>query len=136
MPRNLPPPAALTSATAIPAVRCPLWQQFGQTLGLMRENHAVHVEELHIVGMVTHRRLVGGSGRRVGTVRWAAAREGRTVGPGRAVHAVDGWLPSSMTCSRCGQVMDTMVTTTALLLARPPAGHGRRDTPVTHLFPV
>jgi hypothetical protein len=52
------------------------------------------------------------------------------------VHAVDGWLPSSMTCSRCGQVMDTMVTTTALLLARPPAGHGRRDTPVTHLFPV
>lgn len=75
-----------------------------QTLGLIRENQAVYVEDLHIAGMVHNRRLA----RAIHDAAWAqfvrllkekAERYGRTV------HTVSRWLPSTKTCSSCGHVM-------------------------------
>jgi putative transposase len=78
-----------------------------QALILMRENQAVYVEDLNIVGMVTNRRLA----RAISDAGWAqfirllhekAERYGRTV------RAVSRWPPSSKTCSSCGHLMDAM----------------------------
>lgn len=78
-----------------------------QALRLVRENQAVHVEGLNIVGMVANRRLArtisdAGWAQFVRLLRMKAERYGRTV------HAVSRWLPSSKACSNCAHVMDTM----------------------------
>jgi putative transposase len=78
-----------------------------QALNLVRENQAVHVEDLNIAGMVSNRRLA----RAIHDAGWAqfvrlidekAERYGRTL------RKVSRWLPSSKTCSSCGHVMDAM----------------------------
>jgi putative transposase len=78
-----------------------------QALALVRENQALYVEDLNIVGMVRSRRLAraihdAGWGQFVQLLREKAERFGRTL------HAVDRWLPSSKTCSTCGHVMNDM----------------------------
>lgn len=78
-----------------------------QALRLVRDNQAVHVEDLNTAGMVRNRRLA----RAIHDAGWAqfvrllhekAARYGRTV------HTVSRWLPSSKTCSACGHVLGAM----------------------------
>lgn len=64
-----------------------------QALGLVRENQAVHVEDLNVAGMVRNRKL---------------ARAKKAVRFGRIVHKVSRWLPSSRTCSDCGHVVGEM----------------------------
>jgi len=78
-----------------------------QALWLVRENQALYVEDLNIVGMVQNRRLAraihdAGWRQFVRLVQEKAERFGRTV------VTVSRWLPSSKTCSACGHVMDTM----------------------------
>lgn len=78
-----------------------------QALIVIRENQAVYVEDLNIVGMVANRRLAraisdAGWAQFVRLLREKAERHGRTV------HAVSRWLPSSKTCSGCGHLMDAM----------------------------
>jgi putative transposase len=78
-----------------------------QALALVRDNQAVHVEDLNIVGMVRNRRLAraisdAGWGQFVRLLEEKAERHGRTV------LKVSRWLPSSKVCSACGHVMDAM----------------------------
>ncbi|WP_282106350.1 MULTISPECIES: transposase [unclassified Crossiella] len=78
-----------------------------QALTLVRENQAVYVEDLNIVGMVRNRRLAraihdAGWAQFVRLIQETAQRHGRTV------HTVDRWYPSSKKCSACGHVMDVM----------------------------
>ncbi|MFI7673809.1 RNA-guided endonuclease InsQ/TnpB family protein [Actinophytocola sp. NPDC049390] len=78
-----------------------------QALILVRENQAVHVEDLNIQGMVGNRRLA----RAISDAGWAQLvrlLEEKAKRFGRAVHKVSRWLPSSKTCSGCGHVMDAM----------------------------
>ncbi|MCK2243887.1 MULTISPECIES: transposase [unclassified Crossiella] len=74
-----------------------------QALELVRDNQAIHVESLNIVGMVGNRWLArsildAGWGQFVRLLREKAVKYGRTV------HQVSRWFPSSKTCSGCGQV--------------------------------
>ncbi|QUQ68974.1 transposase [Kutzneria sp. CA-103260] len=76
-------------------------------LTLVRENQAVHVEDLNITGMVRNRRLA----RAISDAGWAQfvrLIEEKAERHGRTVHKVSRWLPSSKTCSACGYVMDGM----------------------------
>jgi putative transposase len=87
--------------------RAPRDYHHKQALALVRENQAVYVEDLGVVGMVRNRRLAraisdAGWGQFVRLLEEKAERYGRTV------HTVSRWLPSSKTCSVCGHVMDTM----------------------------
>ncbi len=78
-----------------------------QALTLVRDNQAIHVEDLNITGMVGNRRLA----RAISDAGWAqfirllhekAERYSRTVAK------VSRWLPSSKTCSSCGHGMKLM----------------------------
>jgi putative transposase len=78
-----------------------------QALGLIRENQAIYVEDLNIVGMVRNHRLAraisdAGWGQFVRLIEEKAERCGRTVAK------VSRWLPSSKTCSACGRVLDAL----------------------------
>lgn len=78
-----------------------------QALTLVRDNQAVHVEDLNITGMVRNRRLAraihdAGWAQLVRLIEEKAERHGRTV------HKVSRWLPSSKTCSACGHAMAEM----------------------------
>jgi putative transposase len=78
-----------------------------QALNLVRENQAVYVEDLNIVGMVRNRRLA----RAIHDAGWAQfvrLIEEKAEKYGRTVHKVNRWLPSSKTCSTCGHVMAEM----------------------------
>ncbi|GAB1513066.1 RNA-guided endonuclease InsQ/TnpB family protein [Actinophytocola sp. KF-1] len=78
-----------------------------QALILIRENQAVHVEDLNIGGMVRNHRLA----RAISDAGWAQLvrlLEEKAERYGRTVHRVSRWLPSSRTCSACGHVMDVM----------------------------
>jgi putative transposase len=78
-----------------------------QALRLVRENQAVHVEDLNIAGMVRNRRLA----RAIHDAGWAQfvrLLQEKAARYGRAVHTVSRWLPSSKTCSGCGHVVDQM----------------------------
>jgi putative transposase len=79
--------------------------QHKQALSLVRDNQAVHVEDLNIAGMVRNHRLAraisdAGWGQFVTLLEEKAERYGRTV------VKVSRWLPSSKMCSECGQVLD------------------------------
>lgn len=76
-------------------------------LTLVRENQAVYVEDLNILGMVRNRRLAraisdAGWGQFVRLVEEKAERYGR------AVVKVSRWFPSSKTCSKCAHVVEAM----------------------------
>jgi len=78
-----------------------------QTLALIRDNQAVHVEDLNITAMVRNRRLAkaihdAGWAQFVRLLQEKAERHNRTV------TRVSRWLPSSKTCSVCGHVMAAM----------------------------
>lgn len=78
-----------------------------QALALVRENQALHVEDLNIVGMIRNRRLA----RAIHDVGWGQfvrllAEKAERYG--RIMHTVDRWFPSSKICSDCGHVMDEM----------------------------
>jgi putative transposase len=78
-----------------------------QALALVRENQVIHVEDLHIVGMVANRRLArsisdAGLGQFARIISEKAKRYGRTV------NAVSQWLASSKTCSACGHQLDEL----------------------------
>ena len=78
-----------------------------QALMLIRENQAVYVEDLNIMGMVRNRRLA----RAVSDSGWAQfvrLLEEKAERYDRAIHRVSRWLPSSKTCSSCGHVMNAM----------------------------
>jgi len=78
-----------------------------QALTLVRENPAVHVEDLNVAGMVRNRSLAravsdAGFGQFVRLLEEKAKRLGRTV------HRIDRWFPSSKLCSACGAVVDEL----------------------------
>ena len=78
-----------------------------QALAVVRENQAVHVEDLNIVGMVRNRRLA----RAIHDAGWAQfvrLLEEKAQRYGRTIHKVSRWLPSSKTCSMCGVVQAEM----------------------------
>ena len=78
-----------------------------QALRLVRDNQAVNVEDLNIVGMVRNRRLA----RAISDAGWAQfvrLIEEKAERHGRTVVKVSRWLPSSKTCSGCGYVRDSM----------------------------
>jgi len=78
-----------------------------QALALVRDNQVIHVEDLHVAGMVRNRRL----SRSISDAGWGqfvriiAAKADRY---GRSVHQVSRWLASSRTCSSCGHLLDEL----------------------------
>lgn len=78
-----------------------------QALRLIRENQAVHVEDLNIAGMVRNRRLA----RAVHDAGWAQfirLIEEKAKKYGRTVVKVSRWSPTSKTCSDCGYIAGDM----------------------------
>ncbi|HWE90726.1 MAG TPA: RNA-guided endonuclease TnpB family protein [Pseudonocardiaceae bacterium] len=78
-----------------------------QALRLVRDNQAVHVEDLNIAGMIKNRGLA----RAIADAGWAQfvrLIQEKAQKYGRTVHKVSRWLPSSKTCSTCGHLMDQM----------------------------
>jgi putative transposase len=78
-----------------------------QALPLVRDNQAVHVEDLNVAGMLGNRRLA----RAIQDAGWAQfvrLIEEKARKYGRIVHRVSRWLPSSKTCSGCGHVVGEM----------------------------
>ncbi len=74
---------------------------------LVRDNQTIVIEDLNVVGMVGNHRLA----RAIHDASWSAFRsmlEYKAAGYGRTVIAVSRWLPSSKTCSGCGQVKAEM----------------------------
>jgi putative transposase len=74
---------------------------------LVRDNQTIVIEDLNIAGMVGNHSLA----RAIHDASWAAFRamlEYKATGHGRTVIAVSRWLPSSKTCSGCGQVKAVM----------------------------
>jgi IS605 OrfB family transposase len=74
---------------------------------LVRDNQVIHVEDLHIAGMVRNRRLAraisdAGWGQFVQIIAQKADRYGRTL------RRVSRWLASSKTCSFCGHRLDEL----------------------------
>ena len=81
--------------------------QHKQALDLVRENQAIHIEDLNITGMVANRRLA----RAIHDAGWAQFLrliEEKASQYGRSVQKVSRWLPSSKTCSACGQRVEFM----------------------------
>lgn len=78
-----------------------------QARTLVRENQAVHVENLHVAGMVRNRKLA----RAIADAGWGQfvrLLEEKAEHYGRVVVKVDRWFPSSKTCADCGAVQDAM----------------------------
>jgi putative transposase len=74
---------------------------------LVRENQTIVVEDLAVANMLRNRCLA----RAISDASWSEFRsmlEYKAAWHGRAVIAVDRWLPSSKTCSDCGQVRASM----------------------------
>jgi putative transposase len=75
-----------------------------QALALVRDSQVIHVEDLHVAGMIKNRRL----GRAISDAGWAQFVRiiaHKCEKYGRTQHRVSRWLPSSKTCSGCGYVM-------------------------------
>ncbi|WP_370943040.1 RNA-guided endonuclease InsQ/TnpB family protein [Amycolatopsis sp. cg5] len=78
-----------------------------QALTLIRENQAVHVEDLNVAGMLRNRRLA----RAISDVAWAQfvqLLEEKASCYGRTVTKVSRWFPSSKICSSCGYLMQDL----------------------------
>jgi len=81
--------------------------QHKQALASVRDNQAVYVEDLNIIGMVRNHRLA----RAIHDAGWSQfvrLIEEKAEYHGRTVLKVSRWLPSSKTCSGCGHVADAM----------------------------
>ena len=78
-----------------------------QALTLVRENQVIHVEDLHIVGMVRNRRLARGIAD-AGWGQFVRIIAEKADHYGRSVHQVSRWLASSKTCSACGRQLDEL----------------------------
>jgi putative transposase len=77
------------------------------TTRLVRENQTIVIEDLAVANMVRNRFLA----RAISDASWSEFRsmlEYKAEWYGRAVIVVDRWLPSSKTCSDCGQVKVSM----------------------------
>ncbi|HEV3358624.1 MAG TPA: transposase [Pseudonocardiaceae bacterium] len=77
------------------------------TSRLVRENQTIVIENLAVANMLRNHTLA----RAISDASWAAFRsmlDYKARWYGRTVIAVDRWLPSSKTCSACGQVKDSM----------------------------
>lgn len=69
---------------------------------LVRENQAIAIEDLHTKGMMKNRKLA----RAIGEQGWRQFRdmlEYKCEWSGRKLEIVSRWLPSSKTCSHCGE---------------------------------
>jgi putative transposase len=78
-----------------------------QALALVRDNQVIHVEDLHIAGMVRNRRLA----RAISDAGWAQfvrIMAEKTDRYGRSMNQVSRWLASSKTCSTCGHRLDEL----------------------------
>ena len=74
---------------------------------LVRDNQTIVIEDLAVANMVRNHSLA----RAIHDASWSALRsmlEYKADSCGRTVIVVDRWLPSSKTCSRCGQVKAAM----------------------------
>jgi putative transposase len=74
---------------------------------LARENQTIVIEDLAVANMLRNHNLA----RAISDASWSAFRsmlEYKAHGHGRSVIVVDRWLPSTKTCSGCGQVKDSM----------------------------
>jgi putative transposase len=74
---------------------------------LVRDNQTIVIEDLNVAGMVGNHSLA----RAIHDASWSAFRsmlEYKAAGCGRTVIAVSRWLPSTKTCSGCGQVKAAM----------------------------
>jgi putative transposase len=74
---------------------------------LVRENQTIVVEDLAVANMIRNRSLA----RAISDASWSQFRamlEYKAEWRGRTVIAVDRWLPSSKTCSKCGRVKASM----------------------------
>ncbi|SDJ45854.1 putative transposase [Actinokineospora alba] len=78
-----------------------------QALALIRDNQAVHVEDLNVAGMVRNRRLAKAI-HDAGWAQFVRLLQEKAERHGRAVVKVSRWLPSSKTCSACGHVRDDL----------------------------
>ncbi|MGO1051921.1 RNA-guided endonuclease InsQ/TnpB family protein [Crossiella sp. CA198] len=76
-------------------------------LTLVRDNQAVHLENLNIAGMVRNRRLAKAI-HDAGWAQFVRLIEEKAERYGRTVHKVSRWPPSSKACSACGHVMGEM----------------------------
>jgi putative transposase len=73
----------------------------------VRDNQTIVIEDLNIAGMVGNHCLA----RAIHNASWSAFRsmvQYKASAYGRTVIAVSRWLPSSKTCSGCGQVKTAM----------------------------
>jgi putative transposase len=78
-----------------------------QALAMVRDNQVIHVEDLHIAGMVRNRRL----SRAISDAGWGQFVRiiiEKADHYGRSVHQVSRWLASSKTCSACGHRFDEL----------------------------
>jgi putative transposase len=74
---------------------------------LVRENQTIVIEDLTVANMLRNHTLA----RAISDASWSTLRsmlEYKAHWYGRRVIVVDRWLPSSKTCSACGQVKDSM----------------------------
>jgi putative transposase len=74
---------------------------------LVRDNQTIVIEDLNVAGMLGNHTLA----RAIHDASWSAFRsmlEYKAAGYGRTVIAVSRWLPSTKTCSGCGQVKAAM----------------------------
>ena len=71
-------------------------------LQLIRENQAVHVEDLSIVGMARTR--LGKSVHYAAWGQFVRLLEEKAIRYGRSISRVDRWFPSTRLCSACGLV--------------------------------
>ncbi|MFY1653530.1 RNA-guided endonuclease InsQ/TnpB family protein [Solwaraspora sp. WMMB762] len=99
------------------------WQHKLSTT-IIRENQAVYVEDLCVVGLGRTRLAKSvhdaGWSSFVGMLEYKAARYGRTFG------RVDRWLPSTRMCSDCGRINDRMALNVRSWVC-PCGGHHDRD---------
>ncbi|MFV2085355.1 RNA-guided endonuclease InsQ/TnpB family protein [Micromonospora sp. LOL_021] len=99
------------------------WQHKLSTT-IIRENQAVYVEDLCVVGLGRTRLAKSvhdaGWSSFVGMLEYKAARYGRTFG------RVDRWLPSTRMCSDCGRINEKMALNVRSWVC-PCGGHHDRD---------
>ena len=77
------------------------------TSELAMEADAVHVEDLHVAGMIRNRRLARTIAD-AGMAEFVSALEQKCAREGTRFSKIDRWEPSSKTCSACGHKRESM----------------------------
>ena len=91
---------------------------------LVRENQTIVIEDLSVTNMIRNHALA----RAISDAAWAELRsmlEYKARWYGRDVVAVDKWLPSSKTCSTCGELVDELPLNTREWTCRCGVTHDR-----------